>query len=57
MMLRNHLGARSMMYGYGSMGNSFLPLAGILWLITWAVVILVLVALFRWLWKKGDKVK
>lgn len=28
---------------------------GIVWLITWILVIAVLVALLRWLWKKGDK--
>lgn len=30
---------------------------GILWLISWILVIAVLIALVRWLWKKGDKVK
>jgi len=30
---------------------------GLLWLVTWILVIVVLVALARWLWKKGDKVK
>lgn len=28
---------------------------GILWLVTWVLVIIVLIALVRWLWKKGDK--
>ena len=28
---------------------------GILWLITWVLVIIVMIALARWLWKKGDK--
>ena len=28
---------------------------GILWFATWILVIVVLVALVRWLWKKGDK--
>ncbi|KKR57711.1 MAG: hypothetical protein UU05_C0024G0018 [Candidatus Curtissbacteria bacterium GW2011_GWA1_40_47] len=28
---------------------------GILWLATWILVIVVLIALIRWLWKKGDK--
>jgi len=30
---------------------------GILWLVTWILVIIALIALIRWLWKKGDKVK
>lgn len=30
---------------------------GILWILTWILVIVVLVALIRWLWKKGDKAK
>ena len=29
---------------------------GVLWLITWVLLIVVLTALARWLWKKGDKV-
>lgn len=30
---------------------------GVLWLVTWFLVIAVLVALLRWLWNKGDKEK
>ena len=30
---------------------------GILCLVTWILVIVALIALIRWLWKKGDKVK
>lgn len=30
---------------------------GILWLVTWILVIIVLIVLARWLWKKGDKGK
>jgi len=30
---------------------------GILWLATWILVIVALIALIRWLWKKGDKGK
>ncbi len=41
------------MMGYGS-SVEFPPLAVILWLITWVLVVMVLFALFRWLWKKGD---
>ncbi len=41
------------MMGFGSYGD--LPsLAVILWLVTWVLVVMVLFALFRWLWKKGD---
>lgn len=32
-------------------------LFGLLWLVTWVLVIAILIALVRWLWKKGDKVK
>ncbi|MEK9146739.1 MAG: hypothetical protein AAB639_00910 [Patescibacteria group bacterium] len=30
---------------------------GLLWLVTWVLVIAALAALVRWLWKKGDKVR
>ncbi len=30
-------------------------LVWILWVITWILIIVVLFALARWLWKKGDK--
>lgn len=39
-----------MMFG----NSSSLWIHGILALITWILVIAVLVALLRWLWKKGD---
>jgi uncharacterized membrane protein len=42
------------MMGYGAYGGGFPPLAVILWLVTWVLVVMVLFALFRWLWKKGD---
>lgn len=29
----------------------------VLWFVTWILVIAILVALLRWLWKKGDKNK
>lgn len=32
-------------------------LYSLLWLVTWVLVIAVLIALVRWLWKKGDKVR
>lgn len=41
------------MMGYGPYG-SFPSLAVVLWLVTWVLVVMVLFALFRWLWKKGD---
>lgn len=46
-------------YGHPMMGwfgnNNGLLIAGsIFWLVTWLLVIAVLVALVRWLWKKGD---
>lgn len=45
-----------MMWGWGD-GGSFLWIHAFLGLITWALVIAVLFALARWLWKKGDRVK
>ncbi len=41
---------------WGNFGGAFW-IIGILWIITWILVIVVLIALIRWLWKKGDKVK
>ncbi|MBI2594409.1 hypothetical protein HYW39_01800 [Candidatus Curtissbacteria bacterium] len=45
-----------MMWWAGSNPNAFW-LFGLLWLVTWILVIVVLVALVRWLWKKGDKIR
>lgn len=45
---------REMMGPSGS-GFWFWQLHWILELITWILIIAVLVALFRWLWKKGEK--
>lgn len=45
-----------MMWWTGSSSGAFWVF-GILWLVTWLLVIVVLVALVRWIWKKGDKVK
>ena len=36
-------------------GLGWLWMGGLFWLVTWILLILVLVALLRWLWKKGDK--
>ena len=41
-----------MMLGAGS-GTPFW-IFGFLWLFTWLLIIAVLLALLRWLWKKGD---
>lgn len=44
-------------YGHpmmGFAGGNTMWVFGIIWLITWLLVIAVLVALLRWLWKKGD---
>ena len=30
---------------------------GILWIITWILGVALLIAIIRWIWKKGDKVK
>jgi len=41
---------------WGGSGSAFW-IFGILWIATWILAIVVLIALIRWLWKKGDKVK
>lgn len=45
-----------MMGGFGESGYG-LWFFDIMHLVTWLLVIAVLVALLRWLWKKGDKAK
>lgn len=45
---------RPMMWGFGG-GQSGLVVGSVFSVITWILVIMVLVALFRWLWKKGNK--
>lgn len=50
-------GLRANMMGWGQTDPSIFWLHSILSVVTWGVVIAVLVALFRWLWKKGDKIK
>ena len=45
------------MMGLAGTNPGFFWFYGILWLVTWVLVIVALVALIRWLWKKGDKVK
>ena len=32
-------------------------LMGTLWFITWIMIVAVLVALFRWLWRKGEEAR
>ena len=46
-----------MMWWGGPGGSSLFWFHAILALITWVLVIIVLIVLIRWLWKKGDKVK
>lgn len=43
-----------MMWWVGNNPNTFW-LFGILWFISWIALIAALVALTRWLWKKGDR--
>lgn len=48
-----YLSNHPMMLWMGSNSNAFW-FFGILWLVTWILIIAVLIALLRWLWKKGD---
>ncbi len=41
--------------GWGMMGGYGTSLFSVFHIITWFLVICVLVALLRWLWKKGEK--
>lgn len=41
--------------GWGMMGGYDATLSYVLGVMTWFLVIAVLFALLRWLWKKGDK--
>ena len=51
-----YLGKHPMMFFDGNSQGIFW-IFGILWLISWILVIAVLIALVRWLWKKGDEVR
>lgn len=44
-----------MMGGFSGMGMGWMWLGGIFWIVTWGLVVAVLIALLRWLWKKGKK--
>lgn len=44
-----------MMGGLSSLGGGWMWFGGVFWLVTWILVVAVLVALLRWLWKKGGK--
>lgn len=44
-----------MMTGFAGMGAGWIWLGGIFWLVTWVLVIAILAALLRWLWKKGGE--
>lgn len=43
------------MMNWGPWGNWGLLGVWGLWLVTWGLGILVLIALFRWLWKRGER--
>jgi len=45
------------MMGWAGNNSEAFWIFGILWAVTWVLIIVVLIALARWLWKKGDKVK
>ena len=45
-----------MMWWAGN-NSSAIWVFGFLWIVTWILVIVVLIALVRWLWKKGDKAR
>jgi len=43
------------MFGANNPMMSFMdPVFGIFWLTTWALIVVALIALIRWLWKKGN---
>lgn len=44
-----------MMFGLTGMGAGWMWLGSLIWLATWILIIAVLVALLRWLWKKGGE--
>ena len=44
-----------MMIGLTGMGNSWMWLGIVFWLATWILVVAVLIATLRLLWKKGNK--
>lgn len=44
-----------MMFGFKGTGVGWMWLSGFFWFTTWVLVIAVLIALLRWLWKGGDK--
>ncbi|MDO8487372.1 MAG: hypothetical protein Q7S45_03705 [Candidatus Curtissbacteria bacterium] len=45
----------SSMMGWAGSNQNIFWIDSLLSLVTWILVIAVLFALFRWLWKKGDK--
>jgi len=45
------------MMGWAGGGNNTFWFFSILCFVTWILIIILLIALIRWLWKKGDKVK
>ena len=49
-------GSHPMMWWAGNNSGAFWVF-GLLWIVTWILIIIVLIALIRWLWKKGDKAR
>lgn len=47
------IGHCPMIAGFTGMGGGWMWLGSLVWLTTWVLVIAVLAALLRWLWKKG----
>lgn len=45
------------MMWWGAQNTGAFWLFSILWLVTWVLIIIALIVLIRWLWKKGDKVR
>ena len=52
---RDFSGYHPMMWGVGP-NSGVLWVFGFLWAVTWILLIIALVALIRWVWKKGDEV-
>ena len=53
--LDDRLWASHPMMWWGAQNTGLFWLFGILWLVTWILIIIALIVLIRWLWKKGDK--
>jgi len=42
------------MMGWMGVGSGAFWIFGVLWLVTWVLVIIALITFIRWLWKKGN---